>query len=48
MINMWKKVRENFKVTLTFKEDENYDFKIQKSIEILLEKVVKNKNTKKH
>lgn len=37
---MWKKLREDFKVIVKTKEDENYDFKIQKCIEILLEKVV--------
>jgi hypothetical protein len=37
---MWKKVTTEFKVIVKTIEDENYDFKIQKCIEILLEKVI--------
>jgi len=37
---MWKKVRTEFKVIVKTREDENYNFKIQKCIEILLEKVI--------
>lgn len=37
---MWKKVRTEFKVIVKTREDENYDFKIQKCVEILLEKVI--------
>lgn len=37
---MWKKLITDFKVIVKTKQDENYDFKIQKCVEILLEKVV--------
>lgn len=41
---MWKKVRTEFKVIVKTIEVENYDFKIQKCIEILLEKVIEKEH----
>jgi len=38
---MWKKLKSDFKVSLYEKEDENYNYKIQSCITILLDKVVK-------
>ena len=38
---MYKKVKTDFKVSLKYKQDIDYDFKIQKCIEVLLNKVVK-------
>lgn len=38
---MWKQVRTEFKVIIQNVEDEDYNSKIQKCMELLLEKVVK-------
>jgi hypothetical protein len=41
---MWTKVEKHFNIIVNYKEDRNYDIKIQKCIKLLLEKVVEKKH----